>query len=571
MGVGALVAALVISLGAFGLGQFVAGGQTTAPQTDTLAAAMLPLVEPPPAADELPLALGHAGIGSVWNQLAEPVGSLPPTSPGVFAQSAPFSVAAAPPIRPDEVVGVVPYWALPSEATLDLKGVTTVVYAGLDINSNGSVQTSGTEWDAYLSQDFVNLVDAAHADGARVVLSIQDFDQRSLDQLSASPTAGATLAQSVLLLVKMRDLDGVNLDLEGQGSQDQTGVTNLVTAVSQTLKAADPHYQVTVDTDASSAGTPGGIYDLSALNGAVDAFLVTADQLNLAATPSATSRMTSADDSLQSTLNEYASEVPADKVIAILPLFGLEWQTSDGTLQAKPVGAPDVETPAAVRATRHSALWDAITKTAWTPFRVGTQWHEAFFETSRSLRLAARTAKTNGIAGVGVWGLGTDGTDDALIISALASHSSTGATTSQNASGSDSSTPSVPSTTTTTTTTPVGPASTTTTTSPPSTASSSSPPGSPWSMASGIWIDSRTNLIPTAVPSGLATAVGVMSGFTTSYPGLTCLEQEQFLNVYVVAGQPDDFYVVAQVGQGDCTNAAFVFYDPNSPIPVAGS
>jgi Glycosyl hydrolases family 18 len=570
MGVGALVAALVVSLGAFGVGQFVAGAQTTDPQTNALAAAMLPLIEPPPAADELPLALGHAGIGSVWNQLAEPLGSLPATPPGVFAQSAPSSVAAAPPIRADEVVGVVPYWALPGEASLDLKGVTTVVYAGLGINSNGSVQTSGTEWDAYLSQDFVNLVDAAHADGARIVLSLQDFDQTSLDQLSASPTAPATLAQSVLLLVKMRDLDGVNLDLEGQGSQDQTGVTNLVSAVSQTLKAANPHYQVTVDTNASSAGTSGGIYDLSALTGAVDAFLVTADQLNLAATPSATSRMTSADDSLQSTLNEYASEVPADKVIAILPLFGLEWQTSDDTLQAKPVGAPDVETPAAVRATRHSALWDAITKTAWTPFRVGTQWHEAFFETPRALRLVARTAAANGIAGVGVWGLGTDGTDDAPIISALASHASPDATTSQSASGSDSGTSSVPSTTTTTTT-PVAPASTTTTTSPPSTASSSSPSGSPWSMASGVWIDSRTDLIPTAVPSGLATAVGVMSGFTTSYPGLTCLEQEQFLNVYVVSGQPDDFYVVAQVGQGDCTNAAFVFYDPNSPIPVSGS
>ena len=78
-------------------------------------------------------------------------------------------------------------------------------------------------------------------------------------------------------------------------------------------------------------------------------------------------------------------------------------------------------------------------------------------------------------------------------------------------------------------------------------------------------------LVPTLVPAGTQTAVGVMSRFTTNDPGVSCLTHEQFLDVFVVAGHPDDFYVIARTRQGDCTNAALVFYDPNSPIPAPGS
>ena len=63
----------------------------------------------------------------------------------------------------------------------------------------------------------------------------------------------------------------------------------------------------------------------------------------------------------------------------------------------------------------------------------------------------------------------------------------------------------------------------------------------------------------------------MLSKFKTAYRGLSCLTHGQFLDVFVISGHPDDFYVIARTKQGDCTNAAFVFYDPNSPIPASGS
>jgi len=558
--VGVLVAALVTSLGAFGIGQLVAGGTPSAPPLKVPAAAMEPLVQLPPTADQSPLVLGTAGVGSVWDQLAQPGASLPPAAPGATAKAASFAVALSPPIRRDEQFGIVPYWALPREASIDLTGLTTVVYAGLDVLPDGSIQTSGAAWSGFLSQDFMTLIGAAHDAGARVVLSVSDFDQSSLDQLAANPAAPSKLAESLLLLIKMRDLDGVNLDFEGQGSQDRTGVNNLVSAVYSTLKTANAHYQVTLDTPSSAGGTSGGVDDLAALEGSVDAFLVSADQFNLAAVPSATSEMTSTGLSLQATLNEYLSEVPADKVVAVLPLFGLSWPSSDSTLQAKPTGAPDVVTGDAVLA-KGRPLWDAITQTPWTPYREGKHQRELFFESPRSLHLASQMAESNGIAGIGLWGLGTDGTNDASFVSALGTPSS-------NASGTTSTPSSTSSTTTTTTTQPPATSSTTTTTTPPASSPAASS-GSSSPAFSGDWLDSTTTVIPTAVPSGTQTLIGVMSSFKTSYPGLTCLDQEQYLDVYSITGHPQEFWVITRA-PGDCVNAAFVFYDPTSPIPAPG-
>jgi hypothetical protein len=47
------------------------------------------------------------------------------------------------------------------------------------------------------------------------------------------------LAQSLLVLVGTKSLDGVNLDLEGAGSVDQAGRTNLVEVVASTVRSAD--------------------------------------------------------------------------------------------------------------------------------------------------------------------------------------------------------------------------------------------------------------------------------------------------------------------------------------------
>ena len=172
------------------------------------------------------------------------------------------------------------------------------------MNPDGTLLESGPGWNGYESQNLADLITRAHATNDRVVLTVTDFSQASLNALTSSPTAATTLASALVSAVGAKNLDGVNLDLEGEGSADQAGLTRLVGTVSSALHQANPHYQVTMDTYASSATDSGGFYNIPALAPLIDAFFVMEYSPNLSASSSASSPLTSGLFSDQTTVDE---------------------------------------------------------------------------------------------------------------------------------------------------------------------------------------------------------------------------------------------------------------------------
>ncbi|MGH9028756.1 MAG: glycosyl hydrolase family 18 protein, partial [Acidimicrobiales bacterium] len=217
--------------------------------------------------------------------IALPAATAPPAP-------APPSLLDAPSLKPHEIFGFAPYWTLPISTGFDVQDLTTLAYFSLDVNTNGSIDESGPGWAGYQSQDLANLITRAHQADDRVVLTLTCFDQGTLNSLTSEPAAAGTLASSVVQLLGAKNLDGVNLDFEGQGSQDRAGLDHLVSAVSSSLRSADPHWQLTMDTYASSAGDPGGFFDVAGLAPSVDAFFVMAYDMEAPSSPSPTAPLT---------------------------------------------------------------------------------------------------------------------------------------------------------------------------------------------------------------------------------------------------------------------------------------
>jgi Glycosyl hydrolases family 18 len=249
------------------------------------------------------------------------------------------------------------------------------------------------------------------------VLTVTDFGQGSLDALTSSPVAPGTLSAALIPLLQGKSLDGVNFDSEGEGSGDQVGLTNLVTAVSGALRAADPHWQITMDTYASSAGDPGGFYDIPALAPAVDAFFIMDYELNLAGAATAASPLASGMFTSQTTLAQYTAAVPASKVILGTPFFGIDWPTNNGTMATTATGgAADIADSLAQA--NGPQYWDPVTHSAWTSYQVGGQWHESYYEGEDGLYDISQVASHYGVRGVGIWALGME-SDGAQMIAAL--------------------------------------------------------------------------------------------------------------------------------------------------------
>ncbi len=353
---------------------------------------------------------------AVLEQLGGSGAAVLPAATGAPAPAT-TAVADQPPLSARENFAFAPYWTLARAPSFDITGLSTLAYFAVGVNPDGSLDESGAGWSGFESQDLVDLISRAHAAGERVVLTVNDFGQSSLDALTSSPTAATTLADALIPLLEAKSLDGVNFDFEGDGSADQGGLTNLIEGVSGALRTADPHWQITMDTYASSAGDAGGFYDIPALAPFVDAFFVMDYELNLAGASTAASPLTSGAFSSLTTLEQYTKAVPASKVILGLPFFGIDWPTTNGTVAAAAAG-PATDIADSQAQGNGPQYWDPVTATAWTSYLVGSQWHESYYEGEYGLYQAAQAATKAGARGVGIWALGMEN-DGAQMIASM--------------------------------------------------------------------------------------------------------------------------------------------------------
>jgi hypothetical protein len=517
-----------------------------------------------------PVSSGTSGSsGSIMARMGHEYGSQKvinlPTATAPPAP-APPSLADAAPLKPHEIFGFAPYWTLPESSGFDLSDLTTLSYFSVDVNGDGTVDRSGSGWVGYESQDLSDLITRAHQAGDRFVLTTTCFDQATLNALTSSPSAPSTLASSLVGLLEAKNLDGVNFDFEGTGSQDQSGLDRLVSQVSTTLKGVDPGWQVTMDTYASAAGDPSGFYDIAGLADSVDAFFVMAYDMDDPSVPSPTAALTGPGFTDLAALEQYTAVVPSSKVILGVPYYGYDWTTT-GPAQGDPATGP--ATPMSysqIAAGNHAVYWDASTQTPWTSYQVGTQWHQTWFDDATSLALKAQLADKFDIAGLGVWALGMDG-DAPSMIAALLGDSPVvknykpAPTETPNASPGPSSPGQTGSPTPTSTSKPSTPnsfgqgssGSTTTTTTVPGAGNSSG------YTYTGIWNDQRVSLEPVSSqmrPASTIERAGWLTDFSTDDPTYECLEPGTPLPVYP-SSETTGAYVVEATTPADCAQGTW--------------
>jgi hypothetical protein len=486
---------------------------------------------------------GGAAADASGNRAQAAAVHLSPSLPAATStpEPDPPSLASSAPLAPHEIFGYAPYWTLPGSSGFDVQDLTTLAYFSVDANADGTLDESGAGWNGYESQDLVDLVNRSHAAGDRVVLTVTCFDQSSLDEITSDPSAATNLSSALIAAVSAKNLDGVNFDFEGQGSGDRNGLTKLITQVSGALHAANPHWQVTMATYASAAGDSNGFYDVAALAPAVDGFFVMAYDMNDPSSPSATAPLIGGSFNDTEALQQFTAVVPAQKIILGVPYYGYDWPTTDGTITAQASGAETPLSYGQIAASGHTNYWDPSTDTAWTSYQVGAQWHETYFDDPTSLAMKAQLASQYHIAGLGIWALGMDGNNPAMLAALLGN------------------TPAVKDYET-------GP--TATSSSPTSSTTQPGPAGSGFTTV-GSWNGAPASLNPVAPPTSDGSAVyqGTLSQLSTTDPALACLQSGPALPVWTFSTLPGVDVVVASQPQ-DCATAMWTF--PAEATTVGG-
>ncbi|HEX3840754.1 MAG TPA: glycoside hydrolase family 18 protein, partial [Acidimicrobiales bacterium] len=293
-----------------------------------------------------------------------------------------------------------------------------------------------------------------------------------------------------------------------------------------------------------AASDSAGFYNVAALAPALDGFFVMAYDMNDPVTPSATAPLVGGGYNDTEALQQFTAVVPASKIVLGVPYYGYDWPTASGSKGAPSTG-PDAPLSYGVIASGNNpTYWDPVTQTAWTSYLVGTQWHQTFFDDPTSLALKAQLANAFHIRGVGIWALGMDGNDPAMLAALLG----------QSPAAKDF----APGPTTTTPSSSTAPAPTTTpSTAPPTTTSPPTSTSTPAYMSTGTWQGHAFALTPVATRSTLF-LLGTLTAFKTNDPHLACLQTGPALQIWSSPANPSVDVVVAVQPQ-DCASGIWSF------------
>jgi spore germination protein YaaH/flagellar hook assembly protein FlgD len=355
------------------------------------------------------------------------------------ATSIPIDLAAA--VDPGglkrEVFGFLPYWELSDSSTrLDWEKLSTIAYFGVGAAGNGTLQKKNSDgsttvgWSGWTSAKLTSVINAAHAHGTRVVLTVQSFAWSSTGvarqkALLGSSANRATLARQIAAAVRDRGADGVNLDFEPIVSTYANEFTALVRSVRAELNKVSKGYQLTFDATGWIGNYP---IEAATASGAADAVVIMGyDYKGSSSSPvGSVAPLGGPGYDIGDTIRAYVGRIPASKVILGVPYYGRAWSTSTSALGSRNIsgtkyGASTTVVYSTARgyAVDHGKRWDPVQGVAWTVYRRENctttygyvkPWRQLYYDDAKALGLKYDAVNRYNLRGAGIWALGYDGT-----------------------------------------------------------------------------------------------------------------------------------------------------------------
>jgi spore germination protein YaaH len=321
-----------------------------------------------------------------------------------------------------EVFGYLPYWSIGSwtDDYLHYDALTDIAIFGVGIKKSGHLDTASPGYIDLMSATGAQIIGHAHARGVRVHITFQSFGSTRNAALFGSSTARATFVAEARALMRLRGVDGANLDIESLPSADWPAFAGVVTSLRNKARRDNPIARISVATYPSAAGAK--LAKMATDAGADRVFIMAYNYRTALANPvGSTDPLLRADGglSLTTTLDSYASHgVPAGRILLGLPFYGFTWPTVDESLNAdrRPVadglGDGDAFFPYRLAQdglpTGAIVDQDPIERTARITWYddVKASWYQSYYDDPQSLAPKAKLAISHGLAGMGIWALG---------------------------------------------------------------------------------------------------------------------------------------------------------------------
>jgi len=326
-----------------------------------------------------------------------------------------------------EVYGYLPYWRLDSGTVnkIDYRLVSTIAFFGLGILGNGAIDRNWIGYREYVGEPAAAVTNAAHDQGVRVVPTFQLFDMAAgapkMSMFLDSTENQDRFIAEALDLMAARQADGANLDFEPVTALNARAAkfVAFVARFRAAMLARFPDSQLVNATSAGANQTT-----VQGLVPYVDRQMIMT--YNYRWTGSTRTGAVAPLDNTTRTVKIHIAKMlqwaPATSILLGVPYYGYDWpvtSTDPNALVQRPTekfGGVDSVSYASARdyLAAHPEVqrqYDAVEGSGFYTYWSETEqtWRQVYFEEERSLADKYDFAIVTGLAGIGIWTLGNDG------------------------------------------------------------------------------------------------------------------------------------------------------------------
>jgi spore germination protein YaaH len=316
-----------------------------------------------------------------------------------------------------KVLGWHPYWQGETWNTYDFSNLSTVAYFSYEVNPSTGGYSTIRSWET------TGLIEAAHAAGTKVVLTVTNFGNANNASILNNATRRETLITTLISVVKARNGDGVNIDFETVASAERAALTSFMNTLSDRFHAEIPGSRVSIALPALFSTT--NAFDVAGMT-QVDDFLIMGYDYWYAgssyAGPVAPLAPSGWDYwgptlNLTKSVDGYLTVLPAAKLMLALPYYGRRWATSTdaigatGYTQNSKVASASRTYAAAkeeIATKGYTRQWNSQGSVPYYVYQENGQWFQTFYDDAESLGLKYDLVNNKGLAGIGIWALGYD-------------------------------------------------------------------------------------------------------------------------------------------------------------------
>lgn len=346
-----------------------------------------------------------------------------------------------------EVFGFAPYWTIDKLNNINFNALTTLAYFSIPVDGQGYLDRYGQGYQTFISPSATELFRKAHANGTRVVLTLTEMDNGTIEQFLSDDYAQQSAIEQSVMEVTKRGIDGINVDFEYTGDPGQDyrdRFTSFVNRLTVEMHRQAPQSKVTVSVYATSVKEP-KIYDIASLSKVSDGIFMMAYDFAVAGSDVAmpTSPLYGYKNGtywydVSTAVDDFLTQMPANKLILGLPWYGYNYAVSEPKVKAETnrgyyayysvgrrtyrywVSLNGVAQPYAVAQNNvrpdaegvgnFTTGWDndgQVSYRAYYDANSGS-WRMIFLEDVNSLGIKYDFAKSKNLGGVGIWALGFD-------------------------------------------------------------------------------------------------------------------------------------------------------------------